>query len=128
MKHVWETEKHREDMLELEKLLRDTVDPYVTTASPQNYIDWLWGFVAQGRKPTHSYNYPFAVGGFYVAMEDFHIPTAYGVHARSIIIPKSVVVTCGELGHNNLYYMGGYEHTGAWVPMYSDIIGSYLVM
>src|SRR5581483_6914331 len=91
-----------------------------TAASIEQYIDWLNGYIAQGRMPTHYYDYPWQRTNFLLALEDFRLGGECGSDARPIIVPSNVRFLGGDLGHNNLYLLENFTVRGWWVPLYSD--------
>jgi hypothetical protein len=99
-------------------------------ANLDEYIRWLRGYVANGGKPTHTCDYPWARARMrYATRSPLRIDSDYdfGARARRIIVAEGVSVhrsdPCGAFqgyGHDELYYMDGYRQQGGVVPVYSD--------
>ncbi|MDY6966736.1 MAG: hypothetical protein SVM80_12370 [Halobacteriota archaeon] len=90
-------------------------------ATEVDYVEWLFGYIQNGGKPTHYYDYELPRRDFYVATQDFEIRPLYGSSSVSIIVPKNINFLGGELGNNKIYLLKGYECLGGWVPVYKDI-------
>lgn len=84
------------------------------------YIEWLRGHVANGGRITHAYDYPFSRWGFLTAKRHFTTDGECGSQAVAIIAPSGVRHLGGNLGHNKLYFMDGFEQRGGLVPVYAD--------
>lgn len=91
-------------------------------ASATDYIAWLRGYLAAGGTITHAYDYEFARADFLVAHADFTIGGECGADARPIITASRDHFRGGELGHNKIYILDGYEIVARlpWVPVYTD--------
>lgn len=97
------------------------------------YAAWLTGFMKAGGKPTHFYEYPTPVGGWFTAEQDFVALPLYGALAVNIIVPASVNLLGGDTGHSDLFVTtaeGAFLHQGFHdmrphaaprvVPVYTD--------
>jgi hypothetical protein len=117
----------REEQKMKDELFRELIYPRETLikkthpASVSDYTEWLKGYLQNGGKPTHSYNYPMSRQAWYVADCDFKILPLYGAEAISIIIPTTVKFLGGVPGHCNLYFMDGFKVEGGIVPIFEDI-------
>jgi len=97
------------------------------------YRKWLAGYILQGGRPTHVYDYSFPKGRsdfledmgrgcFFVATKDIKIVGHLcGSDALQVIVPKGVYVEIEDVEHCNVYWMDGFKTSGSWVPIYSDI-------
>ena len=74
--------------------VRGPLDAYslLEVATIQDYIAWLSGFISNGGRTTHQYDYEFQRGNFYIAKSHIAIPRLYGAEALHIIIPEGVEV------------------------------------
>ena len=90
-------------------------------ASKRGYEKWLAGYMSQGGKPTHSYDYDMPEDRWVIAIKDFQIEPLHGSDSLQIIVKSGVIFKGGDLGHTNLYFMDDFKLMGGWVPVYSDI-------
>ena len=90
-------------------------------ANKGDYEQWLAGYMNQGGKPTHSYNYDIPEYGWFIAIKDFQIEPLHGSNSLQIIVKSGVIFKGGELGHTNLYFMDDFKLMGSWVPVYRNI-------
>jgi hypothetical protein len=90
-------------------------------AEASDYAMWLTGYLNAGGKVTHQYDYPFKRAGFVVATSDFILKPGYGAGAKHILVPRFVKWS-GNLGHDSVYMIDGYQVHGRWVPTYSDSV------
>lgn len=104
---------------------------HLREAKSEDYMGWLRGHMEAGGKPTHYYDRDMSTRNFYVAMDDFTLPTMHGSMAVSVIVPKGIEVgnigesdepSSEEIGHNKLYFMDGYREEGGFVPVYADTV------
>jgi hypothetical protein len=117
----WKDQAERErECEENERLFNKNVRPLLRKATPEDYRAWLEGWVEKEGQITHHYNYNMP-GDFYVARSNFVLPPLYGSRSVDIIVPDGIEVTYEELGHNSLYYMRDFDHSGCSVPTYNDI-------
>jgi hypothetical protein len=92
------------------------------------YAAWLRGYLAQGGKITHFYDYPFK--GFLFADENILVDRGEcGANSRHIIMKsgsRALQSSPGGAfdgwGHTTIYLMDGFSlpATHRWVPVYSD--------
>lgn len=87
--------------------------------SIDEYRHWLTGYLKNGGKITHYYDYPFGRQTFYTAMSSGHLTPQYGASSFCVLAPAGVKITSG--GHNNVFHVDGYTTDGGFVPMFSDI-------
>lgn len=88
-------------------------------ASAKDYLLWLEGYIKNGGRPSHVYDYPFSRWEWYVATRSIEPVAAYGSGAINIIIPAGISVGIGDWGHCNLFYIDGYRACGI-VPIFKD--------
>jgi len=89
------------------------------------YIEWLRGFVANGGRPTHSYDYRFGRSSWLYAPHEFAVNGECGARSMHVILENGARVLnpnpwkpFGGYGHNTLYLLDGFELRGHWVPIY----------
>jgi hypothetical protein len=99
---------------------RENLFPCLREATVSEYQSWLAGFIKNGGRPTHCYQYPMP-SSFKVAKRDFETISLFGSQSVEIIVPVGVNFFDDGLGHCNLYLMNGFKVIGGWVPVYSDI-------
>jgi hypothetical protein len=87
-------------------------------ATENDYIAWLVGYIRNGGRPTHYYDYKMPLDNFYVAQEDFIMIPLYGSLSINVIVPENVNFLGGELGHCNIYLMKDFKTLGGWIPVY----------
>ena len=117
-------EKHRkmtEESNKRTKRVQLLLQGKTVRASKRDYEKWLAGYLNQGGKPTHSYDYGMPEDSWLVATKDFQIEALHGSDSLQIIVKSGVIFKGGELGHTNLYFMDDFKLMGGWVPVYSDI-------
>ena len=117
-------EKHRKKIEESNKRTKRvqlSLQGKTVRASKRDYEKWLAGYMGQGGKPTHSYDYDMPKDKWLVATKDFQIEALHGSDSLQIIVKSGVIFKGGELGHTNLYFMDDFKLMGGWVPVYSDI-------
>ncbi len=90
-------------------------------ANIKDYKKWLTGYLSQGGKTTHYYDYDMSDDTWFVAVRDFKIAPLYGANAKNIIVMSGVKFEGGDFGHTELYFMDGYKHIGDWIPIYENI-------
>lgn len=88
-------------------------------ATTTEYVEWLKGYLANGGRITHYYDRPFPAERFLYAVQSFVLADERGSVAREIIVPKGIRFS-GDLGHNRLYIMKGFEAIGHSVPVFGD--------
>lgn len=114
-------ESLREEFDLLSEKFNQNVLPNLRKAEAYQYEEWLQAYLSTDEgEITHVYNYDLP-SRFYVARNSFHLSALYGALAVSIIVPKGITVSYGELGHNNLYLMEGPANVGDWAPLYDDM-------
>lgn len=84
-----------------------------------SYAIWLTGFIANGGTPTHYYDRPMRMRDMLIATSNVRLGGECGAAARHIIVPDGYTWN-GQLGHNKLFLMDGYQHVGGIVPVYND--------
>lgn len=106
-------------------------------AQKWEYEAWLTGYLKQGGKVTHFYDYAHPIQNLYTALSNFVVTPLYGALAVNIIVPKGVHLLGGDTGHSNVYittvfdkgddafvYQGfhdsGPHFNPHFVPAYSD--------
>lgn len=110
-KGYFEDEEDKKETLELLGLKE---------ASVEDYKKWLKGYIQQGGKITHVYDYNMPKE-FYIATKDFEMYPLFGANSINVIVPRNVKFLGGDLGHCNLYFEDGYRNEGNLVPIYKDI-------
>lgn len=104
----------------LQDRVKKELNPKLRRAVPQDYVQFLRGYMSNGQNPTHVYNYNLP-DSFYVAKENFATLPLYGSMAIEIIVPPHVEVDMSEgLGHCNLYFLKDYTVEGGWIPVYQN--------
>lgn len=103
------------------RLFNKEIVPYIIRATIEEYMDWVRGYIENGGKPTHYYDYPFSQESFVIAKHNFTMMPRYGAKSINIIVPKGVYVMGKDIGHSNLYFMDGYRQVGGNVPIYEDM-------
>lgn len=94
-------------------------------ATKKDYTLWLEGFLKNGGKITHTYDYPIKMEDFIVIEKDFKLFPLHGAQSIGLIIKEGVKRINGikdHRGHNELYFMDDYSNIGNFIPMHSDII------
>ena len=104
---------------ERRRLADEDLFPNLRPASVGDYLQWLKGYIENGGKPSHVYDYPFSRWKWYVATRNIEPIALYGFKAVNIIVPVHVEVGVGNWGHCDLFYMDGYRFTGI-VPIFED--------
>lgn len=96
-------------------------------ATIHQYLLWMEGFIAEGGKPTHFYDYPFDRPTWLYTSLDFAVNGECGARSQNVIVEAGATVLnpnpwkpFGGYGHNHLYLMDGFRVIGDWVPLYSD--------
>lgn len=100
------------------------------SATLEQYLKWLRGYIRSGGKPTHFYDYPFKNGRFrYARSGTLTIDSdyEYGARSRNIIVASGVKAertrpgaVFDGWGHTKLYFMRGHRANDTIVPVYSD--------
>lgn len=102
------------------------------SATLDQYVIWLKGYIKRGGKPTVFLNHPFSTASFEYADHSVIVNSdrEYGARSRKIIVEKNVRVWrtnpnayFSGWGHTKLYLMDGYQvlsGTSLYVPIYSD--------
>ena len=112
-------ETRNESILKAQELMF----PYLTPASPEEYMEWLEGFIVNGGQPT---DYPKILFKddpfrFFRAVSNFKIVPLYTPDAVSIIIPRGIQVINEDMrGENRLFFFEGFHSLGE-VPIHPDI-------
>ncbi len=127
-KELFLEEKSREEQIKIEKEHEFQIKryyqemmPHLQFASQDDYLKWLRGFLENGGKITHFYDYMFP-DGFHKALRGFNMIPLCGSSAVQIIVPKGVEITSFQgLGHCDLYLMDGFKVQGGWVPIYKGM-------
>lgn len=92
------------------------------SANIEDYKKWFAGFLQNGGMPTGYYDEPFEPRDKWLVVEDdFELVPLYGTNSLDIIVLKGARFKGGQLGHTNLYFMGGFVNKGGNVPFYSDV-------
>lgn len=116
-------EEHERERIAEDAAAHSNFLRFCTSAKVSHYEAWLTGYLKQGGKISHVYNYPMPDEFLVVRKSDnVKISALYGASAKSIIVPWGVSCECEEnIGHNNVYFMDGFKVKGNWVPCYSDM-------
>ena len=120
----WEEEMKRqeEETNNLKTVFKTAIRPNLRSATHNDYINWLKGFIANGGKPTHYYDYDMP-NDFYVATNGFEIKHSFcGALSFQVIVPVGITIIPTSLGHCNLYLMDNFKIVGWWVPVYRNTI------
>ena len=83
------------------------------------YEEWLSGFLFNGGRITHVYDYPWTRWRWLCAHRTFTIKPKYGSRAVNLIVPVGITIS-GDRGHSTLYFMDGF-HTEDIVPLFADM-------
>lgn len=78
-------------------------------AQKWEYEAWLTGFLRQGGKVTHFYDYDWPARNFYTAMSDLVITPLYGALALNVIVPKGIRLLGATTGHCNVYLTAAHD-------------------
>lgn len=115
--------RYEEEHAQQERQANSKMFPALRKASRIDYMTWLKGYVAQGREPTHVYDYPFdRWDNFYMAERDFEVIPLYGSSSINIIVPEGIKVS-GSCGHNELFFMDGFKTCDyGIVPIFEDTV------
>lgn len=116
-----EAEQNAED---LSRFLR-----FCRRAAPQDYADWLRGYIRHGGLITHPRPYPLPANWWFFEPADgapATLPTLYGAQAISLIVPADAdghtSLHYGAVGHNRIYRMGTFSAArGACVELFTDV-------
>ncbi len=114
-----EGERFMREMKKREELARQHLFPNLRIASVKDYLLWLKGYMENGGRPTHVYDYPLPQREWYVAIREIEPIELYGADAINIIIPANVSTKIGDWGHCELFYMDGYRPSST-VPIFKD--------
>jgi hypothetical protein len=88
-------------------------------AKPKEYAMWLCGYITNGGRITHNYEYDIP-DSFMVALQEFELPRACGALSRNVICPSGITIRAN--GHCNVYMMDEFKYDGhGWVPLYNDV-------
>lgn len=100
----------------------------VRPAKISEYVSWVNGYLKQGGKITHDYDYPIerVLKDIFVAESDFYIQPLRGSESVGIIVPKGIkfLGDKNNLGHINLYLEDEFitlSSVFAFVPRYLNI-------
>lgn len=101
---------------------------FTIPATTHQYLLWLDGYLANGGRPTHDYDYAFGVRGWLYAPCGFAVNGECGSNSLHVIVERGAEVSnpnpwkpFGGYGHNSLYLMDDFRVVGnRWVPIYSD--------
>lgn len=110
----------------------DTPEPPVPNlrpAVPEDYAEWLAGYLSRGGRVSHQYSYPMCRGSgthveFWVTTGDVTLPPLYGSNSVQVIVRPGHRVRVDEgLGHSSVFWLDGFTSRGldGWVPGYSDV-------
>ncbi len=111
--------KYKAESNAKKKLAEEELYPRLRPAEVKDYLDWLKGYIENGGKPTHVYNYPFSRWDWYVATIFLKPIRLCGASAVNIIVPADIQVESGDWGHCRLFFMNGYKAIGS-VPIFAD--------
>lgn len=106
-------------MLRGQALAEKELFPKLHPASVKNYLSWLRGYIENGGKPSHVYDYPFSRWKWYIAIKDIEPVALRGAESINIIIPAGIRAGVGDWGHCNLFYIDGYSASN-FVPIFED--------
>ena len=117
----WDVERGRrnEEHIERVKTFSNNMSGKMRPANKADYIVWLMGYLKNGGKITHVYDYKMQLDSWYVVLLDFTISPLYGAEHKNLIIKKGVKLKGGTEGHNRIYFMDDFK-THDIVPIYSD--------
>lgn len=98
-------------------------------ATPEDYADWLRGYIRNGGLITHPRPYPLPSGWWFFQPADgasATLPTLYGSQAISLIVPADASghtsLYYGAVGHNRIYRIGTFGTTPtACVELFTDV-------
>nr|BAR33286.1 hypothetical protein [uncultured Mediterranean phage uvMED] len=95
---------------------------HCNVASPNEYADWLVGYISTGGKIAHVYDYEIGRWEFLYLKKDAKITELYGASSVNIIVPKGINCDItGDIGHNKVFLMDGFKKTGN-APLFNDIL------
>lgn len=83
--------------------VREDLTSYMRHAEKWEYDAWLTGFLKQGGKPTHFYEYRMPTAKWFVPLTDFVVRPLYGSMSLHIIVPKGIHLLGGSTGHNSVF-------------------------
>lgn len=97
------------------------VRPYLRRATAREYNAWMRGYLEKGGGIGHAYDYGLP-SSYYVAIRNIgSLPALFGAQSVSIIVPAGITVSYGNLGHNELFFMDGFDCDMTFSPsVYSD--------
>jgi hypothetical protein len=114
--------RQEEESNNLRSYFLASIRPNLRSANPKDYTDWLKGFIDNGGKPTHYYNYDMP-RDFYVPKMGLVIPSGHcGSLSFQVIVPIGMTVTHKGFNHCNIYLMDGFEAVDSWIPVYKNTI------
>jgi hypothetical protein len=99
----------------------DSMSPFLTEAGAEEYSLFIKKYIANGGKPTHSYNYPFPcrrVLNLFTAKQSFVARQLHGA-SSIVILAKDGIVIDGDLGHSTVLHENG-RRQGHFCPIYLD--------
>lgn len=115
----------REEINNLIKIKFEKIKNCIRKIFIDDYNNWLSGFLDNGGKITHFYNYSFDFNNWFCVIGDceWEIPL-FGSNSCNFIILNSVDFKFNEkeCGHINFYFMGGFKHIGNCVPFYKNML------
>lgn len=93
-------------------------------AKPVDQKRWMLGFILNGGRPTHRYDYPVSrsIDSWLVVSSDFTISPRYGSNSRHYILEKGVEFLGGDRGHSTIHFMDDGSVIGDYAPLYSDTV------
>lgn len=120
--HLLEMQRFEREHKILERAFKLTIAPHIKPASASHYKQWLTGYLDNGGKPSHFYDYDLPKS-FYIATSNFISLNLCGSTAIHVIVPKGIDIDTSEgIGHCSFYLMSDFSIIGHWVPVYRNTV------
>ena len=112
--------KDDEEMRKKTSIFVTSILPKLDSAKAVHYKKWLRGYISNGGKPTHFYDYKMPAN-FYIPKSDIKMIDLYASMSINIIVGRGFKIS-GSLGHCSVFYMDNFVTQGIFIPVYSNTI------
>ena len=84
--------------------------PLLRLATPEDYVDWLAGYIFNNGKITYSRSRALAYNNYYVVLGDLDMVPLFGSSSIDLIIPNNINITVPKHStHSNFFFMKDYS-------------------
>ena len=102
-----------------ESFLREKEALGLRETTLDEYRHWLSGYLENGGRVSHYYDYEFGRQTFYTATYSGSLAPQYGSASFCVLAPAGVKIVSG--GHNNVFHIDGFTASGWFAPMFDNV-------